>query len=118
VVGFPCSVIRRGPNRLYPLLLLEDINRGSFFIIPMFFAYIQLRVMSVAASCVCAEIFVVGVRKLYSIPSFIITCSVQKCVYFHNIVCYSHLFYFFTKFVQEILCDIEVLLNVTLSLGE
>ena len=74
--------------------------------------------MSVPVSSVCAEMFDEGVHKLYSTPTFIITCSVQKCAYFHNTVCYSHLFYFVTKCVQEILREIEVLLNVSLSLGE
>jgi hypothetical protein len=74
--------------------------------------------MSVPVSSVCAEMFDEGVHKLYSTPTFIITCSVQKCAYFYNTVCYSHLFYFFTKCVQEILREIEVLPNVSLSLGE
>jgi len=74
--------------------------------------------MSVPACCVCAEMFDESVHKFYSTPTFIITCSVQKCAYVHNTVCYSHLFYFVTKCVQEILCEIEVLLNVSLLLGE
>jgi len=44
--------------------------------------------------CVCAEMFDEGIHKLYSIPVFIIPCSVQKCAYFHNTACYSHLLYF------------------------
>jgi hypothetical protein len=51
--------------------------------------------MSVPDSCVCAEMFDEGVNKLYSIPTFIIICSIQKYAYFHNTAYYSHLFYFF-----------------------
>ena len=67
---------------------------------------------------VCAEMFDEGVHKLHSIPAFIITWSVQKCAYFHNTACYSHLFYFFTNSVKEIRCEIEVLWDVTLSVRE
>ena len=54
---------------------------------------------NVCTSFVCAEMFDGGIHKLYSVPTFLITCSVQKCAYFHNTACYSHLFYFFTKSV-------------------
>ena len=63
----------------------------------------------------CAEMFDEIFHKFYSIPAFIIKWSVQKCAYFHNTACYSHLFYFFTNTVAEIRCEIEVLWDVTMS---
>ena len=66
----------------------------------------------------CAEMFDEGLHKLYSVPAFIITCSVQKRAYFHNTAFYSHLFYLFTNSVKEIRCEIEVLWDMTLSVCE
>jgi hypothetical protein len=65
---------------------------------------------------VCAEMLDVGVHKLYSFPAFFnhmfspSICSVQKCAYFHNTACYSHLLYFFIKCVKkcvEIKCQLD-----------
>ena len=79
-------------------LLSDHVNRGSFFNILMFLCVDKAQ-GNICTSFVCAEMFVEGIHKLYSIPAFVITCSVQKCAYFHNTACYSHLFYLFTKSV-------------------
>jgi hypothetical protein len=67
---------------------------------------------------VYADMFDECVHKLYSVQGCVSTRSVQKYACFRNTACCYHLFYFSTIAVKETLRDIEVMWDVTLSLGE